>query len=104
MTAGPGPAATLNHRSKRPDVRIGLDSEAIAAAVIDNLHYVQARLPRHASRNDWYMALAYAVRDRILDRAIAHLESLARPESPAKVVAYLSAEFLTGPHLGNGLI
>ena len=25
-------------------------------------------------------------------------------EQPAKVVAYLSAEFLTGPHLGNHLI
>jgi len=104
MTPGPGPAAALNHRSKRPDVRIGLDPEAIAAAVIDNLHYVQARVPRLASRNDWYMALAYAVRDRILDRSIATLESIARPESTVKIVAYLSAEFLTGPHLGNGLI
>ena len=50
------------------------------------------------------MALAYTVRDRMLHRYIATLETIADAHIPIKVVAYLSAEFLTGPHLGNSLI
>jgi glycogen phosphorylase len=92
----------------RPDdadhVRTGLGANAIAKALIDNLHCQQARLPRHATRNDWYMALAYTVRDRMLHRYITTLEAIADAHVPIKVVAYLSAEFLTGPHLGNSLI
>jgi starch phosphorylase len=87
-----------------PSVRTGLDVDAIADALIDNLHFLQAKLPQHATRNDWYMALAYTVRDRVLDRYIRTLDAMAGPDTTAKVVAYLSAEFLTGPHLGNGLI
>jgi glycogen phosphorylase len=104
MKSGTAGAAGLNHRSHPPDVRSGLDRDAIAAAVVDKLFYLQATLPQYATRNDWYMALAYAVRDRILDRFIATVEAFSCPESTVKCVAYLSAEFLTGPHLGNGLI
>jgi starch phosphorylase len=82
---------------------VGASPEALAEAMIDHLHYMQAKLPEHATRNDWYMALAYTVRDRLMDRYISTVETLAATES-AKVVAYLSAEFLTGPHLGNSLV
>ena len=85
-------------------IRTGLDEDAIAAALIDNLHCLQGKLPQHATRNDWYMALAFTVRDRMMDRYIATVESIAETNTAAKVVAYLSAEFLTGPHLGNSLI
>jgi starch phosphorylase len=84
-------------------VRTALTADAIAAALVDNLHYLQAKLPQHATRNDWYMALAYTVRERMLDGYIRSVETLTAPNT-TKVVAYLSAEFLTGPHLGNGLI
>jgi starch phosphorylase len=83
-------------------VRTGLDEEAIAAAIADKLHYEQAVPFEDASRHDWYMALALTVRDRLLDRYLTTLHAVL--ESRAKVVAYLSAEFLTGPHLGNHLI
>jgi len=86
------------------NIRTGLGADAIAKALIDNLHCLQAKLPRHATRNDWYMALAYTVRDRMLHRYISTLETIADANIPVKVVAYLSAEFLTGPHLGNSLI
>ena len=33
-------------------VRSGLGADAVAAALIDNLHYRQATLPQHATRND----------------------------------------------------
>src|SRR5262252_5891803 len=81
--------------------RIGVD--AIASALLDKLRGLQAKLPQYATRNDWYMALAYTVRDFMLANYMATVESIAGPRS-AKVVAYLSAEFLTGPHLGNSLV
>jgi glycogen phosphorylase len=87
-----------------PDIRIGLETDAIATALIENLHCLQGKLPQHATRNDWYMALAYTVRDRMMHRYMGTVESISQTNTNAKVVAYLSAEFLTGPHLGNGLI
>jgi starch phosphorylase len=84
-------------------VRTGLDADSIAQALIDNLRCLQAKLPGNATRHDWYMALAYTVRDRLLDRYLTALEALGGA-APRKIVAYLSAEFLTGPHLGNSLL
>ena len=92
------------NRNGREKIRTGLGADAIAEALIDNLHYLQAKLPQHATRNDWYMALAYTVRDRMLDRYITTVEAITGRDDSVKVVAYLSAEFLTGPHLGNSLI
>jgi starch phosphorylase len=100
LESGPPPAKRID----RENVRSGLGADAIAEALIDNLHYVQAKSPPHATRNDWYMALAYTVRDRMLDRYIRTVDAIAGADRSAKVVAYLSAEFLTGPHLGNSLI
>ena len=92
------------HRVSDETVRTGLGADAIAQALLDNLRFLQAKLPQHATRNDWYMALAYTVRDRMLDRYMATVNAIASRDTTAKVVAYLSAEFLMGPHLGNGLI
>ncbi len=91
-------------RNGQEKIRTGLSADAIAEAMVDNLHYLQAKLPRHATRNDWFMALAYTLRDRMLDRYIKTLEAIIDVNTSAKAVAYLSAEFLTGPHLGNSLI
>src|SRR6185369_12149116 len=85
-------------------IRTGLQANAITKALIDNLRCLQGKLPQHATRNDWYMALAYTVRDRMIDRYISTLETMTDVGNGIKVVAYLSAEFLVGPHLGNGLI
>ena len=83
--------------------RTGTAPGDMARALLDNLRYRQAKLPKHATLNDWYMALAYTVRDRMLDNYITTVDAITG-SSPAKVVAYLSAEFLTGPHLGNSLV
>ncbi len=97
---------TTNKPKDNRDIRTGLGADAIAAAMIDNLHDLQARplVIDIATRNDWYMALSYAVRNRMLDRYIKNVEAIAGTLASAKVVAYFSAEFLVGPHLGNGLI
>src|SRR5688572_30139121 len=69
-------------------------------AVLDELRYGQGRLPETATRNDWYLAVSLAVRDLLLRGWIATLERLT---TARRAVAYLSAEFLTGSHLGNHL-
>jgi starch phosphorylase len=48
------------------------------------------------------MALAYTVRDRLLQRWISTAAAYTRQGS--RTVAYFSAEFLLGPHLGNNLV
>jgi starch phosphorylase len=95
---------TSRIRPELGGIRTGSGEDAIAKALIDNLHCLQAKSPRYATRNDWYMALAYTVRDRMLERYIKTVEAISAAKAPSKVVAYLSAEFLVGPHLGNSLI
>ncbi|HQD83856.1 MAG TPA: glycogen/starch/alpha-glucan phosphorylase, partial [Quisquiliibacterium sp.] len=63
---------------------------------------MQGKFPALATRTDYYLALAYVVRDRLLQRWISTAAAYTR--DGARTVAYLSAEFLTGPHLGNNLI
>jgi glycogen phosphorylase len=93
-------------KTKQPitNVRVGLEEDAIARALIDNLHCLQAQLPQHATQHDWYMALAYTVRDRMMADYITTIDSIAGEQATNKVVAYLSAEFLIGPQLGNSLL
>ena len=56
------------------DDRTGLDVETLKRAFIDNLFYVQGKFEASATRNDYYMALAYTVRDRLLHRWIEAVE------------------------------
>jgi starch phosphorylase len=84
------------------DDRTALSKEALKNAFLDDLFYVQGKFPALATKNDYYMALAYAVRDRMLQRWISTAATYTKQAS--RTVAYLSAEFLMGPHLGNNLI
>ncbi len=82
--------------------RTGLSVDALERAFANNLFYVQGKFAASATRNDYYMALAYTVRDRMLHRLLDSLDTWLKKD--AKLVCYLSAEFLTGPHLENNLI
>ncbi|MBR8827597.1 MAG: glycogen/starch/alpha-glucan phosphorylase [Gomphosphaeria aponina SAG 52.96 = DSM 107014] len=84
------------------DDRTGLNVETIKRAFADNLFYIQGKFPGIATKNDYYMALAYTVRDRLLHRWLNTVKTYLKEE--VKVVCYFSAEFLMGPHLGNNLI
>jgi len=95
---------TVQRVRDHSNVRTGLSADVFAEALLDNLHCLQARSPAYATRNDWYMALAHTVRDRLVDRYIKTVHATTAAHVAPKVVAYLSAEFLTGPHLGNSLI
>jgi starch phosphorylase len=83
-------------------IRTGGSVEALKQAFVDNLFYVQGRFMPIATANDLYMALAYTVRDRILDRWIE--TSIHYFERRVRTVCYLSAEYLPGPHLGLNLV
>jgi starch phosphorylase len=82
--------------------RTALSKEALKNAFLDDLFYVQGKFPALATKHDYYMALAFAVRDRMLQRWISTAAVYTKQAS--RTVAYLSAEFLMGPHLGNNLI
>jgi starch phosphorylase len=69
---------------------------------LDNLFCALGRVPMAATPNDIYTALALTVRDRVHKKGVRTME--ARSEQEARVVAYLSAEFLPGPHLANNLL
>src|SRR5271157_4087362 len=84
------------------DVRTGLTVESLKRALADNLFYAQGKFPAIATKSDFYMALAYTVRDRQFHRWINTIEAYIKQKEP-KVVCYLSAEFLLGPRLGNSL-
>ncbi len=82
--------------------RISLGVDALAQSFLDNLFFVQGRSVERATVNDLYMALAHTVRDRIVERWMSTLRNYQSQD--VRVVCYLSAEFLTGPHLANNLI
>ena len=84
------------------DDRTGTGVETLRRALLDNLFYIQGKFPAIATRNDYYMALACTVRDRMLHRWIKTVETWIKKD--VKIVCYLSAEFLLGPHLANNLI
>ena len=84
------------------NIRTGLSAGAIRCAIHESLFYHQARFPAVATRNDYYLALAYAVRDRLLHRWLRAAQTYY--EKASRTVCYLSAEFLLGPQLGNNLI
>src|SRR4249920_3037043 len=89
-------------RPAAQSARTGLGVEPIKRGFIDNLFCIQARFPAVATKNDYYQALAYTVRDRLLARWIRTSETY--KNSASRTVCYLSAEFLLGPHLGANLL
>ena len=84
------------------DDRTGTSQETLRRAMLDNLFYVQGKFPQIASPYDYYMGLAYTVRDRLLHRWVNTVETWL--QKGVKIVCYLSAEFLMGPQLGNNLL
>jgi starch phosphorylase len=83
------------------DYRSATDAKSIQHSFLDNLYFVQARFPEVASKNDFYLALAWTVRDRLLRNWIDTASTYYRKAS--RSVCYLSAEYLPGPHLRNAL-
>ena len=94
--------AQAQHMITVEDDRTGLQVETLKRALLDNLFYIAGRFAAYATPLDYYTALAYTVRDRLLARWLSTVESSMRQD--VRVVSYLSAEFLMGPHLGNNIL
>ena len=83
-------------------IRTGYTVQEIREAFLNNMFFVLGKHCRTATRNDRYLALAYTVRDRMLERWMRSIDLYFN--SDVRVVSYLSAEYLPGPHLGNNML
>src|SRR5271166_392042 len=84
------------------DDRTAISVEALRRAILDNLFYLVGKSQEAASDQEFFIAVAYTVRDRILARWFSTVECYKKQD--VRVVCYLSAEFLLGPHLANNLL
>jgi len=81
---------------------VGLSKDEIKASFLENLFFRIGRVPKGASIMDYYNALAYTVRDRVFKEFLTTVKRIS--DEDLRVVAYLSAEYLPGPHLANNLL
>ena len=103
MTISEGQTQTANlGNAQVEDEHTGLRVETLKRAITDNLFYLQGTFESLASPDDFYRALAYTMRDRLLQRFLQTTRTYI--DNKVKTVYYLSAEFLMGRHLGNSLI
>lgn len=93
-------------RTSRPKAVTGPAFDNSVAAIkrdlTEKLFCMLAKFPEVATVNDYYLALAYTIRDRLLHRWIHSAHTYFARES--RSVIYLSAEYLLGPQLGNNLL
>ncbi len=80
----------------------GLTAEAIQRSFLDHLEFTLAKDRFTVTHLDQYLALAYAVRDRLIERWLRTQDTYYRAD--AKRVYYLSMEFLMGRTLGNAIV
>ena len=78
------------------------DKEAIKKSIIDNVKNQFRKTIDEATPQQVYQAVAYAVKDVIIDNWIATQKTF--DDLKAKKVYYLSMEFLMGRALGNNII
>ena len=85
------------------DDRLGADASSLGRSIVDHLEHTLAELPGHVD-SVWepYVALALAVRDRMVARWIRTQDRYY--EQDPKRVYYLSLEYLIGRTLGNSLV
>ncbi|MGE5184042.1 MAG: glycogen/starch/alpha-glucan family phosphorylase, partial [Acidobacteriota bacterium] len=78
------------------------DPRGLARDVLQKLYTELAKFPGVATTNDSYLALAYAIRDRLLHRWVGSARTIL--EQKRRTVVYLSAEYLIGPQLGSNVM
>lgn len=77
-------------------------AEGIRSAFLRHIRRTVGKPIELASELDRYRAMAHLVRDRVMDDWIETVELY--KQTDVRVVCYLSAEFLLGPHLMNGML
>ncbi|MBI5462823.1 MAG: glycogen/starch/alpha-glucan phosphorylase [Gammaproteobacteria bacterium] len=81
---------------------LGLDEASFKRSIANRLVYSVGKDAYTAKPRDWYCCLAYALRDRLMERWMETMRSYYRQD--AKRVYYLSLEFLIGRTLVNSVL
>ena len=81
---------------------LGTDAESFRKAFTDHIHHTLARNKMTVTDHEKFLAVAYAVRDRLVDRWIKTQNTYY--DKDVKRVYYLSLEFLIGRTLGNSVL
>jgi glycogen phosphorylase len=97
------PTATATPRQALPYDSLGTDVRSLKEGMLRHLEYTLAELPRHVD-SEWepYVALALAVRDRMVQRWVRTQDTYY--DQDVKRVYYMSLEYLMGRTLGNSLV
>ncbi|HEY2148913.1 MAG TPA: glycogen/starch/alpha-glucan family phosphorylase, partial [Pirellulales bacterium] len=88
-----------NHQPPASD---DLASSSLREALVHHLHFTLAKDEFSATEHDYFMALAHAVRDRMIARWLRTQQSYYHEDR--KRVYYLSMEYLIGRTLSNALV
>jgi glycogen phosphorylase len=98
-------ARTVKISKSNRDIEAGQSPAEMQQAILNHLHYTQAIPVPFATTHDWYMAVAHAVRDQMLNKWLPSFYYIMHfAKEKMKVVSYLSSEFLMGPHLEKNLV
>ncbi len=81
---------------------INIDVDTLKREIAENLYHLQGIDEAFATKYDYFMAVAYTVRDRLVRRWLETERAIYKTSS--KTIYYLSAEFLVGRQLTKNLI
>ena len=84
------------------DNRTGTSAEEIAVSLRNHMVHTVGRPLERSTMLEKYHGLAAVVRDRLMDQWLETIESYRQKD--VRVLAFLSAEYLLGPHLENDLM
>ncbi len=89
-------------KTAKVPVKQVFDKEAFIKEVKENIRTLYRKKPQEASQQQIFQAVAYAVKDKIIENWMASQQEF--DEKDPKMVYYMSMEFLMGRALGNNLI
>ena len=84
------------------NVQLTFNKEESLAAVRNNVRNLFRKKIEDATQQELFQAVAYAVKDEIIDRWMATQQEMDKQDP--KILYYMSMEFLMGRALGNNLI
>lgn len=89
-------------KPREDDFHKGMDKKSLQRSILNHLRYTLAKGEQDATPHDRYLSIAYAVRDRLIERWIRTQQEYYRKD--VKRVYYLSMEYLPGRALGNAIM